>query len=1744
MGRRRDRGPWEAERWEEPRGPRWVKVGQAQEDEDSIPVGRSRKADARKGEQHRIRLQFDDADTAFILGRGGKTKQKIARVSGARLEMHERNNTVEVTGSEEACARASKYISLVQAQRVGPVHVDSSHDEDDLTMMDVPHNCVAFVTGAGGNFLRTCEEEWGTLMFFCDYQSPGLGERREVNVERLAIFGAPWGRAGAELKIMAAVEAKLPGHYTSGVGDSVSDEEGWAIDTMPLTGDELSFALGKEGATRRKLANASGCILEYLGQVAFMAGDRPERQRARDYITWLKQQRIGPVFIDLSGRSDGIEVKVPRELTGILKGNTLRDIEHETETFCFLEGDVDSSERLLIFGAARGRRQAERKVQELIRVRPPRQPNQEDFYNGYNGNGNSENQPMVKAEIRTGHAICQSLEKEKLQAIQQACGARLTQQGTENVLIQGYSQQVNLAKKQLQEYIFGLKVDEEFTTPSGVPFHVFIAKAADGTPSILEEVRNRTRVRVQVKQAEKKIILSGIFSVVSNARRDLQTFLSSFVTHEVHLQKEQLEKVSALGKQRFPKLNNFRHLVTAQINKEQLKLTLSGAPDAVNEAREAVDSLFKKEEWTMPNAEMFASKHSMSRIGKIDGEGAATEKGGARRDGARAAEIMQLSEMDSAFILGRGGKTKHKIARVSGAALELHEHNCTVEIVGPEQERRRARKYINLVRAQRVGPVHVTAEHDDGDLTMIPVPSSCVGFVTGSQGNFLRTCEEEWSTLMFFCDYQGPGGNEDIENLAIFGTRAGRTGAELKVMAAIEAKLPSYFTKDLSQEFFSSEEWGRDTIPLEDEELSFALGKDGSTRKKLAKASGCILEYVGHVTFLAGSLPARRRAREYLSWLLKQRTGTVYVDTSSRNDVTVVDIPQDLEAVASCFKSMTLRGMEQETKTFCFLEGNSSKSERLLIFGHDKAGRDKAKGLALAKIEERVRTQEEEWDWDYDYDYAWSKKGSGGDRYYGQEAAEVSDTFVLRGDISVHVMIQTGPNGEDPVIEDVENASGTKLTLAKDKATIQITGPSDKVSQAKRLLQQFADKFVTCKVKMPAEITAALANKVSHYIRPMPWISTAEVDEQKDLLKIQGHQDSVDQTFKVITDLYRDHGLEIDQADVSIKRREEQPVHSGGGRSYFAAGRACDVLKVSEDDAAFILGRGGKTKHKIARVSGAQLELHERNSTVEIYGDDESRQKARKYIDLVRAQRVGPVHVDETHNDGDLTTVSVPSSCVGFVTGTQGNFLRTCEEEWGTLMFFCDYQGGGPMDTYGGSEKLAIFGTLWARCGAELKVMAAIETKLPGFYTSTMGETQSWEEWGTDTYPMHNDQLSYVLGRKGSTRQKLARASGCIMEYVGNVAFIAGYLPNRRRGREYLGWLCDQVGNKQGRISIDPTAREDVTLVPVPRDCIGYVMGDKRKTLSRLEEDWETLIFFVDSRALPYSYHEEDVEGLAIFGAEWGRTGTELKVMGAVETKIEGFFTRTVGDYHFDGPWGVDTVPLPGDELSFALGKDGATRRKLARASGCILEYVGNVAYMAGTLEERSRARDYLTWLTWQRTGPITIDTAGRNDIREMEVPEEMRGLTKAASLREVEKESGTFCFFQGDANSAVLLICGHREEGRAYAETLLMDLMMKGSVQRAKAPPPKAPDRQRRPRKRRQRMAPEPKSSSEESESEASDSTDASSEYEPPPRRPPPPSTTPPPPPRAKGWVTGPRIRQWASQDNSSDDEIVPYWT
>ena len=98
-----------------------------------------------------------------------------------------------------------------------------------------------------------------------------------------------------------------------------------------------------------------------------------------------------------------------------------------------------------------------------------------------------------------------------------------------------------------------------------------------------------------------------------------------------------------------------------------------------------------------------------------------------------------------------------------------------------------------------------------------------------------------------------------------------------------------------------------------------------------------------------------------------------------------------------------------------------------------------------------------------------------------------------------------------------------------------------------------------------------------------------------------------------------------------------------------------DVLKITNEDAAFVLGKNGKTKEKIARVSGADLDLYEHSLTLEIRGTEAERSRAKKYVECVMAQRVGPVHIEEEDGE-DLTTIMVPSEAVGFVTGSQASF--------------------------------------------------------------------------------------------------------------------------------------------------------------------------------------------------------------------------------------------------------------------------------------------------------------------------------------------------------------------------------------------------------------------------------------------------------------------------------------------------------
>merc|ERR1719343_1656866 len=203
------------------------------------------------------------------------------------------------------------------------------------------------------------------------------GHGRGEGHEQLIIFGPARGRRGAELKVMSGVETKSPGFFTRGVREKTSSEKGFDTDRMIFKDDELSYSLGKQGTTRKKLEGAAGAILEYVGHVAFIAGTLKERRRCKDFISWLLQQRRGSVTIaDVSHRDDATEIHIPENCKGWVTGNRgseLRRMETETNVYMFMALDSRGEERLIIFGAdpgsktaSTGRMAAERLVNEMI----------------------------------------------------------------------------------------------------------------------------------------------------------------------------------------------------------------------------------------------------------------------------------------------------------------------------------------------------------------------------------------------------------------------------------------------------------------------------------------------------------------------------------------------------------------------------------------------------------------------------------------------------------------------------------------------------------------------------------------------------------------------------------------------------------------------------------------------------------------------------------------------------------------------------------------------------------------------------------------------------------------------------------------------------------------------------------------------------------------------------------------------------------------------------------------------------------------------------------------------------------------------------------------------------------------------------------------------------------------------------------------------------------------------------------
>merc|ERR1719436_671330 len=137
---------------------------------------------------------------------------------------------------------------------------------------------------------------------------------------------------------------------------------------------------------------------------------------------------------------------------------------------------------------------------------------------------------------------------------------------------------------------------------------------------------------------------------------------------------------------------------------------------------------------------------------------------------------------------------------------------------------------------------------------------------------------------------------------------------------------------------------------LRDEELSYAIGKEAATQKKLEKAAGAILQFVGNIAFIAGTLKERKRCKEFIGWLLQQMRGSVTIpDVTRRDDATEVHVPPNCKGWVTGNRGSELRRMEQETGVYMFMALNSHGEERLIIFSHDPGSKAAPQGRMAAE---------------------------------------------------------------------------------------------------------------------------------------------------------------------------------------------------------------------------------------------------------------------------------------------------------------------------------------------------------------------------------------------------------------------------------------------------------------------------------------------------------------------------------------------------------------------------------------------------------------------------------------------------------------------------------------------------------------------------------------------------------------------------------------------------------------------------
>ena len=328
-------------------------------------------------------------------------------------------------------------------------------------------------------------------------------------------------------------------------------------------------------------------------------------------------------------------------------------------------------------------------------------------------------------------------------------------------------------------------------------------------------------------------------------------------------------------------------------------------------------------------------------------------------DNGEERTLVELPVDEMAAVVGEENVTLKKIMRMTKTEIKYDRVHSALEVRGPEAEVKRAKKYMFYRRAEKRNEVRLQERDDDGDLTVIDIPQECAGFVSGTKGFNMREIELETETFIYYgIDERRPKLPESMMTTIIFGERLNRRRAELRVMALVEIKLSGYYSERFRPRLEPPNvDWGTDIIDITDN-FKILLGKKGSTKRKLARAAKCALEYIGTYAYISGNYDQRLRGRTYLQALIDQITfhKVEIPDLDQRDDITVITIPTSSVGYVTGKGGNALREIEDKTDTFCFMEGSTdSKMCRVFICGANATDREEAihiiEGINKVKLE-------------------------------------------------------------------------------------------------------------------------------------------------------------------------------------------------------------------------------------------------------------------------------------------------------------------------------------------------------------------------------------------------------------------------------------------------------------------------------------------------------------------------------------------------------------------------------------------------------------------------------------------------------------------------------------------------------------------------------------------------------------------------------------------------------------------------